>query len=249
MIPVLGIPVLNRGDLLLRCIRSIDYPADRLVIVNNGDDPSVAAILDQLQMTGDLPLAIFKPLHNLGCAGSWNWIMRNYPEAAYWLFVGNDIQLAPGDLAKMDAFIRAHPDYVTCPANWGHSLFAITQAGIDRIGYFDGNFWPAYSEDQDHMYRVKLAGAPWADVPDVRAIHGEPPLWGSSTIWSDNALRMRCEVTQRNNALYYKSKWGGSPGQEVFTHPYDDPSLSLKDWHWDADLAKANESPNQPSLT
>ncbi len=40
MIPILAIPVLNRGDLLLRCIRSIDYPVGKLVIVNNGDENS-----------------------------------------------------------------------------------------------------------------------------------------------------------------------------------------------------------------
>jgi len=241
MIPVLGCPVLNRGDLLARMLRSIDYPVGQIVIINNGDDAGVAATIDQFQMIGELPITVLKPQCNLGCARSWNEIMRVSGE--YWLLIGNDIELAAGDLAKIDAFVRAHPDYVTCPANWGHSLFAVTQAGLDRIGLFDENFFPAYCEDQDHMYRVKLAGAPWADVPDVRAIHGEPPLWGSTTIFSDPQLHARCRITQANNKEYYARKWGGAPGHETFMYPFNDPTLSLKDWKIDRELAEANGNP------
>ena len=249
-IPILACPVLNRGDLLSRMLRSIDYPIGKIVIVNNGDDVGVASTIEQFQMLDELPIEIHKPAHNLGCGPSWNFVIRNNPDAGYWLFIGNDIELAPGDLAKIDGFVRAHPDYATMPANWGHSLFAVTQAGLEGVGYFDENYWPAYSEDQDWMYRLKLAGLPWADVPDVRAIHGEPPLWGSTTVWSDSVLTQRCRITQRNNLEFYSRKWGGPPGKEIFTHPFNDESLSLKDWSIDPELAEANGNPNyNPSLT
>jgi GT2 family glycosyltransferase len=243
MIPILAIPILNRGDFLLRCIRSIDYPVEKLLIVNNGNDAGVCAAIEQLEGEGDFELRTFKPGFNMGVAASWNWIMQNNP-ANYWLLVGNDIQFSPGDLRKIDKFVRAHPEYVMCPANWGHSLFAIRQACIDGAGYFDENYFPAYSEDQDHCRRINLAGLKWADVPDVHALHGEPPLWGSSTVWSDPILNKKSAVTQKNNAEYYRRKWGGDPGQEIFTHPYNNPELTVKDWLWDAELARANENPN-----
>lgn len=236
-IPVLGIPVVNRADLLHRCIRSIDYPVESLVIVNNGEDRGVAALLEQLLYEHDYGFYPFverfetyKPAHNLGVAGSWNWIIASHPAAAWWELVGNDIQFTRGDLAKISAFVESHLDYVTMPANWGHSLFAVTRAGIEQIGWFDENYYPAYSEDQDHMYRVKLAGAKWQDVPDIHAVHGEPPLWGSSTVWSDQKLLAKCRAFQPANLEYYKAKWGGHPGREEWTHPYDNPSLSLRDW-------------------
>lgn len=489
-IPVLAIPILNRGDFLLRCIRSIDYPIDQLVIINNGSDAGVAAAVRQLQGEGDFNVCAHRPAHNLGVAASWNWVMKNFP-AEYWLFVGNDIQFTHGDLRNMDRFIRDHPEYVMCPANWGHSLFALRPSCIEHAGYFDENMWPAYClapdtpiltadlqwipigdatqglrlvgvdedktfqrsrsyraaeitaihrrklpslrivfddgrevicssghrwlgksprrteaqrwitskdlragfritsplqtwktetsyeagwlsgiydgegwlhlgprkhsigvsqkpgpvmdrihealtdfgfpfkayarpnegadaaeihirsaileflgrirpmrllherfwegakvrskgmdpfativaieaagkrelvdistttktfianglvshncEDQDHCYRIKLAGLQWADVPDIHALHGEPPLWGSSTVWSDPVLNKRCAITQKNNAAYYRYKWGGPPGEEKYVRPYNDPNLTIKDWIIDRELAEANENPN-----
>jgi GT2 family glycosyltransferase len=242
-IPVIGIPVLNRADLLLRMVRSIDYPVDKLIIINNGDDAGVSAILNQLQGEKDYNLEIYKPGYNLGVAASWNWIIKNNLDADYWLLIGNDIQLSSGDLAKMDRFIRDHPEYATVPANWGHSLFAVTQAGLDGVGYFDESFWPAYSEDQDWMYRMKLSGLPWSDCPDVKAVHGEPPLWGSSTVWSDPELNKKCGVTQKNNLEFYKRKWGGVPGDEKFLSPHGDPIYTIKDCPRDKYLLEANGHP------
>jgi GT2 family glycosyltransferase len=241
-IPVIAIPVLNRADLFMRCVRSIDFPVDKLVIINNGSDPGIRQAIEQLGGEHDFNILVHQPGFNKGVAASWNWVMRNVP-AEYWLIVGSDIQFTRGDLAKIDAFVRAHPDYVMCPANWGHSLFAIRPSCVEGAGYFDENFYPAYSEDVDHCRRINLAGLPWADVPDVHAVHGEPPLWGSSTVWSDPVLNRKCSVSQRNNAAYYKSKWGGDPGKEIFLTPFNDPDLTVKDCPIDADLLKANGHP------
>jgi hypothetical protein len=243
MIPVLACPVLNRADLFLRMIRSIDYPVEKLVVINNGDDPGIAAAIEQLTMEGEVALEVTHPVCNIGVAASWNFVMRNYPDALYWLFIGNDIQLTKGDLKKMDHFIRSHTEYATVPANWGHSLFAVTKVGLDVVGYFDENFYPAYCEDQDWMYRLKLAGVDWADCPDVHAVHGEPPLWGSSTVWSDPKLTAKCAITQKNNHMFYEQKWGGPPGKEVFITPFNDPSLTLKDCPYNEDIAEANQNP------
>ena len=48
MIPLLGVLVLNRGDLLLRMVDSIDYPIDKLAIVQNGCEPDVVDAIDQI---------------------------------------------------------------------------------------------------------------------------------------------------------------------------------------------------------
>jgi len=230
MIPIIGIPVLNRGDLLFRCIRSIDYPFDKLVIVNNGGDPGVKAVCEQLGDELATKLTTYCPGRNLGVSASWNWIIQNFPNAEYWLLVGNDIMFTPGDLAKMDRFIREHLHYVTMPANQGHSLFAVTKHGWETIGAFDENYYPAYLEDSDHMYRVKLASAEWADVPDVHAIHGEAPTFGSHTIYADRELFERNQQTHAANFEYYKTKWGGPPGAEIFAVPYNDEAYSIKAW-------------------
>jgi hypothetical protein len=239
MIPVLGIPVVNRPDLLFRCLNSIDYSIELLTIINNGTDKALELLLEEWKYAHGK--GMFMPMvenftsmsfgRNLGVATSWNTIIAETP-AEYWELVGSDIEFSPGDLKKIDLFVREHLDMVTMPANWGHSLFAVTKKGWEVIGAFDQNFFPAYSEDQDHMYRIKLSGEPWQDVPDIHAVHGEPPLWGSSTVWSDQTLLSQCKVMQPANLEYYKFKWGGYPGFEEWEHPYNDPTMRFDQWDY-----------------
>jgi len=92
------------------------------------------------------------------------------------------------------------------------------------------------------MYRVKLAEAPWQDVPDVHAVHGEAPSWGSHTIFADPKLRERNRITHGRNWAYHARKWGGPPGEEVYLHPYNDASLTLRDWRIDEDHLRANRN-------
>ena len=51
MIITLGIPVLNRGDFLLRCVTSVDHPVENLVIINNseGKNAQVTAACSQIE--------------------------------------------------------------------------------------------------------------------------------------------------------------------------------------------------------
>lgn len=245
-IPVLAIPVINRADLLARCIRSIDYPVDEILVINNGRDVAVASILRQLSDEYAV-LSVHKPAENLGVSGSWNWAMHNRPKAEYWLHVGNDIQFTPGDLRLIDEGVRRHPEMVVRPANWGHSIFAVRPHCLTTAGDFDQNFVPAYLEDSDHMYRINLLGLPWADIgkaqdehEECRAIHGEAPTWGSHAIYADRRLLEANRTTHGNNFRYYVRKWGGGPGEEKFTHPFDDPDWPVSKWVPDAEHLKAN---------
>jgi hypothetical protein len=36
MVPCVVVPILNRPDLLDRCLKSIDYPVETLIVVDNG---------------------------------------------------------------------------------------------------------------------------------------------------------------------------------------------------------------------
>lgn len=238
-IPLIGIPVLNRGDLLARCVNSIDYPAERIVVINNGDDESVQVAIDGLRARRP-NVEVVKPPHNLGVAGSWNYFLREY-DAPYYLICGSDIQFAPGDLEKIDRFASAHPDEAIMFGNHGYSLFALTRRGVELIGYFDENFYPAYLEDCDHSYRLKLLGARASTVPDIHAIHGEAPHWGSSTILSDATFRERNGITHGNNFAYYRAKWGGINGEEVYPTPFNDPSRSPTEWTLDGERRAAND--------
>jgi len=73
----------------------------------------------------------------------------------------------------MDAFYSnmGHPG-----GGHSYSAFILTQSGLDRIGYFDENYFPAYSEDCDHVRRLVLTGSSvWYTINYFVPIHNKRP--------------------------------------------------------------------------
>jgi len=92
MIPCIGVLVLNRGDLLLRMVDSIDVPVERLCIVQNGSDDTVTeAIRDIAAGRNNLINKVYieQPFRNMGVAPSWNSIIKSFPECEYWLIANS----------------------------------------------------------------------------------------------------------------------------------------------------------------
>lgn len=112
---------------------------------------------------------------------------------------------------------HGHPD-IGCRFGVGgpdYSCFAIGRKYCETIGEFDERFTPAFFEDNDSHYRIRLAGyeaAQWAPY-----FH-----YGSTTIKTDTerhneiALHGKFEACKR----HYIDKWGGEPGQERYTRPF-----------------------------
>jgi len=271
-IPVLGIPHYNRPDLLERCLHSIDYPVDTLALVRNGPlEMFPVEFVRQLKAATasnpDLEVKKFRRIEvlqhpNAGCAGSWNEIIKLFPGGAqgtarptghYWMLANNDIQFAPGDLAKMAVFVESHLTPALSPkggegekpgmiyGNHGASWFAITEAGVECAGLFDENIYPAYLEDCDMSRRFDLLALRRCNVPDVHALHGTATNArdqgkGSCTVNADPKLAELNSRTHGNNFEYYRAKWGGINGQEKFTTPFNDPHWPL--WAWKFDPAR-----------
>jgi GT2 family glycosyltransferase len=243
-IRTLGIPVLNRGDLLLRCVESVDNPIHTLLIVNNGEDQSVAKATARIRHRDFASQDFFNTIRvekfrNLGCSRSWNHIIRTSHGA--WLISGSDVQFAPGDIERIMAALDANRDASIILA-MGYSVFCFTEIGLRQVGLFDENFFPAYFEDNDHFRRVHLAGAKAARVPGFKAVHGEPPHWGSSTIKSDPDLERRNALTFPNLWQYYVKKWGGGPGHETYARPYNLYDVPLDHWELDMALRRTNSA-------
>ncbi len=235
MIPVLGIPTLNRGALLRRCLESIDHPVDRLVIVQNDrGHPEVSATVEWAEtQAGEFHrwkrCEVITSTANFGVSGSWNTIIKLFP-ADYWMLVNDDIQFAPGDLAKMEAAANYRGD-TACKteaacfyANHGASFWIVTKLGVEQVGLFDENIHPAYLEDCDHSTRADRLGLPRVNVSGCASIHGENGR-GSRTMYADPNLTRECRRTHGNNFVYYRAKWGGINEHETFKTPFNDP-------HW-----------------
>src|SRR5262245_37498406 len=130
MIPAIIIPTLNQPGALARLIESIDYPYDRLVIIDNGD------VVDFSPSAGFI--SVIKPGHNLGFAASWNLGIKAAPLAPWWLICNDDITFGPGDLARWDEIVEPRSNRLHLML--GMAVFAITPPLLASVGWFDENF-------------------------------------------------------------------------------------------------------------
>lgn len=83
-------------------------------------------------------------------------------------------------------------------------------------GLFDQKFYPAYFEDNDFHYRIKLAG--------MRAVKTNSALYyhfGSRTIKENEEVGHISNTYYLTNRQRYIEKWGGKPGKEKFKTPFN----------------------------
>lgn len=203
VIPVLAIPGLNRPDLLVQCLASVNEPIERLIVIDNSPDGSIGRAAAGAE--------VITPGANLGVAASWNLAMKVAPRAPWWAFAGLDTSFGDGDLARL-AEMPDEP-MVRCLLRFG--AFGLNRACLDRVGWFDENFHPIYVEDCDYEYRCRLAGVPIIDLPSstVHLEGGSVTIRGAGT---DNGR------TFPANHAYFQAKWGGrARGGETFTSPFD----------------------------
>jgi len=83
------------------------------------------------------------------------------------------------------------------------SCFMLNKKTIDKIGYFDEKFYPAYFEDQDYHNRILIAGEKAGKTGMAKFYH-----YGSRTIKCDEELNKRNFITYEKNRKYFLEKWG-----------------------------------------
>lgn len=215
--PLIGVPCINRPDLLAGFLDSIDEPTWRVLVIDNSGGEEVAAVARRAGAE-----CIRMPT-NLGVAASWNFIIRTAPAEPWWCIANADTVLGPGDLASLALEMqKPGPAWVGMNGDW--RVFAINRECVDVIGLFDENFHPCYDEDADYEYRCRLAGVPWYSIPG-RATH-----YGSAAIRSDPTYAARNSSTHASNNAYYHAKWGGPlRGGERFSSPFDRAG-SVREW-------------------
>lgn len=232
-----GIPVLNRFDLLERAIMALDYePMELFVINNNTVDEANQRRFEELK--GRFKFDSFSPRYNLGVAASWNRIITTAWSRGYeFVYIGsNDTMLGAGTLKALVEMEKPEPECLWMVNHF--NFWCLRLSAVPKIGLVDENFMPAYFEDNDYHRRIKLAGLDWVHmgdrafeknrrtVPAVSSNH-----LGSQTVRSDHEYAIHNGNTFNNwNRNHYIMKWGGMPGSESFTTPYNDPSNTIKWW-------------------
>ncbi len=212
---VLGIPVINRPDLLAACLGSIDADVTVVVIDNTG-----TGVLGDLAAELRPDAVIVDPPSNLGVAASWNLIISSYPQDGHWLIANADTVFAPGDLERLIAEVDTdEPRWVGVNGDW--RVFGINAAAVELAGFFDPNFHPIYCEDADYEYRCTLAGVRWDFIEGLSSHVG-------SVCLDDH--RRDNDRTYPANVAYYRAKWGGDlRGGERYDTPFDEGG-AVADW-------------------
>ena len=102
-----------------------------------------------------------------------------------------------------------------------YASFIIKPDFFDKCGTFDENFDPAWWEDTDMKYRIHLLGlnSLQTDIPYVHLMH-------------QTTKRTHLPINSLKSGEYYNRKWGSNNKDlnELYKTPYNDPSLSPKEW-------------------
>jgi GT2 family glycosyltransferase len=118
------------------------------------------------------------------------------------------------DKEKEKVSESSHPNF---------SAFMVNRRFLEEVGEFDEGFFPAYHEDNDCNYRIKLLGLKSICYPPAIFYH-----FGSRT---QNDIRYPGGFVPGDQFLkgrsYYISKWGGLPDQEIFKFPFNDSSNDI----------------------
>lgn len=174
-------------------------------------------------------------------------------EGCRYVFVPNlDILLQPGALDELVAAAGRYPEpMIWTMADWAYlegtgdapgivdaprpdstiphphfSAYMVDSRLFETVGPFDENLKPAYNEDIDMHWRVRLAGYDAIRYEGARFYH-----FGSRAIVEDGDLGTRNNITHEANNSYFREKWGYKPPtaddaftKDMYRHPYNDPT-------------------------
>ena len=145
-------------------------------------------------------------------AASWNALCQLiFIKHQYALILNDDIMLER-PFEVINTFLNTFKaDFYT--SQKGFCSFVLPKATYQRIGPFDENFKGAYFEDRDYERRLKMAR-----MDTVKSVVLNPTLFKeSASIRKDPKLNENYQA----NADYYRKKWGGNLGGEVYITPFN----------------------------
>lgn len=213
------IPTLNRYDLLQQEIDSLDHGIvrpDTIHIIDNGGGLDMP---EGHHFRNGILIHVWKPGRNLGVSGSWNYFLRIAKDIR--VIANDDLLFAPISLKVLvDSFDEnclVSPDSIA--GGNAFSCFIFPEKLQREVGLFDESISPnwAYFEDGDMAYRMKLKGYGIKPAQNCSVQHGL-----SSTLKALTPAEMQGHHIRFEGAkTRYSTKWGGLPGDEVYSSPYN----------------------------
>lgn len=229
------------ADKMMASIRS-RHAIDRIAIVNSVRSESDREWLrKRFDVVDDNDVNILARAWNRGIRLAFN-------RGAEYVIVSNlDIQFHPLCIDNLiECAVQEPHALVWCPASWANprtfmrarlqpavrpgmhwSCFVVDRRFLETVGDFDEGFTPAYLEDADMAYRMHLVGAQGITCLAALCLnYDRGTIKGIVDCDSADIPRMtrllaelRLQISANDSR--YLEKWGGDPGQERFTAPYN----------------------------
>jgi len=128
------------------------------------------------------------------------------------------LELGPND--KRNEELIKNPQTNTCPY---YSCFMISPSTVEKIGYFDPFFHPAYFEDCDYSWRIDSQKFKRLMTTSSQYNH-----LGSTAIKKSKIMGIKFQFYKRLNYWKFLLKWGGRPGHEKYHHPFNIKNHDMK---------------------
>lgn len=200
-----GIPYVNRMDLLERAIACVP-DSEPVIVLNNSGVPVSPANAEVIT-----PLAALTFTQTMNAYQG----IAVEREVRFWLFMHNDATASAEDFEKVITLAES----TTLP--WSviftnyDALAAFNVAAFKVIGPWDQTF-TQYFADNDYYRRAVLSGYPQLNINDSTVKHDH-----SQTLQADPHRRKANDFLFPAYQQYYIAKWGGDTHKETFSRPWN----------------------------
>lgn len=205
----IGIPTLNRADLLIPSLIKYvqDFNGIEIHIIDNGDQD-----LEKYEKYENI--FVHTQYKNIGVAASWNMLCDIiYAKHDWALLLNDDVYLGYG-AETINQVIDNNNTFGLIQSHLNFSVILLQKGFFEFVGRFDEKFYPAYYEDSDYLYRMKLLGVfqgvdAKLNPKDARVSQ----TYEKSPEFVNDAMKY--------SRLRYIEKWGNIPLLETYKTPYN----------------------------
>lgn len=194
-------------ELTDKCLSGYDLDWKQLILVDNSLDQFAKKYIERGAVVHSNPT-------NIGVSASWN--IGTQSDADFLFIISQSMRFNKG-FSEMISKLDQANEYGLLTTEGFHCI-GFTRKTFDTVGNFDEMFYPGYFEDNDFLYRLRLAGIHGDGVHTLPKVELDAICQGNAlTLKSGKIANVRFDIL----CNYYIRKWGGSPGHETFTKPFN----------------------------
>ena len=206
--------------LVEKCIETINIEKDRILLVDN----TPQSLCKKFEKYGYNVL--FHP-ENLGVARSWNLGIKQGHD---WTFLVSCSVRFPESFTEVVNVLEKHNSEYIFMTYLGWHLTAVSKKLVEKIGYFDENFYPAYCEDTDYVKRMHISNIPM-ELKEVPAYIQKVNI----------GLISGARVNESRTDRYWREKWGAGVNEVGYPLPFGDKPIDYWESRTIKDLLNGEE--------